>query len=204
MIGWFKKKIEAREKALLEKDRQVKAYHAEIESLMQERERVLFFQRESIDNYSRMVSEQADRLSKIKQSIEDYSAHLEEREKLLNKIKKDIEADKESMLGKDNLEIKRSILLPAMQKKWEAEAASIDADRANILLNTPKIYISLASKKLECENQIKIIKGKPSSMGNQTLLVQWEARLHQLTEIIEMIDKEKSSNEKDNLHCLIP
>lgn len=122
--------------------------------------------------------------------------HLEEREAFLNKMKEAIEFEKESMLGKDNLDIKRNILLPPMKKKWEAEAKKLDSERAKIMNSVPNVYYSLDSNRLEIENQIAIIKNKPSNMGNQNLLIHWEARLQQLLEIMEVIDRERIYDKK--------
>lgn len=116
---------------------------------------------------------------------------LAEKEALLDKREAFLLAEKEKMVGQENLEIKRTILLPALQQKWEAEKKKIDAERVQLLQSTPKVWESLASRKEELEKIISTIKTKPSSSSNQMLLVENEGRLKQLIEIIAMIDSLK-------------
>ena len=122
---------------------------------------------------------------------------LEEREAVLQKLQNDIEAQKESLVGQEGIEIKRKILLPIMKQKWEAEARRLDAERELILMDVPGIKISLETKRIELQMQINDIKKKPSTMFNSTLLTQCESRLFQLEEIISLIDRERQ-NEKSN------
>jgi len=121
--------------------------------------------------------------------LDQYMEHLLEKESILDKISKDIEEQKEFMLGKDNLQIKQQILLPAMKKKWEAEAAKIDAQRCVIIRATPGLKYSLRSRKLELESIVADIRGKERNMFNDEILSKTNGKIEMIDEFIDVIDK---------------
>ena len=123
--------------------------------------------------------------------IKEEKQLLAEKELLLSKQEALLISEKEKLSGSDSLDIKRSILLPALQGKWEAEKSKLDAERIVILQTTPKVWGSLESKRIELEKIISGIKGKPSNSGNHALLLDNEGRLKQLLEIITLIDSAK-------------
>lgn len=194
MFNWFKRIWIEREEALAKKDAQVRTYHSEALLQLAEREKILAVARKDFDAFALHVQWRSDSLKDVQSNLIAYKQHLDERTALLDKMRRDIDQEKESMLGKDNLEVKRAILLPMMKQKWEAEAKLLDSQRGETLAKVPKFYLSLESRKLELENQIRTVKTKPATMGNQTLLIQWEAKLQEVAELIELIDKERARN----------
>lgn len=207
MFLWLvrvKEKWHAREQALAEKDRQVKAFYSEVTEMLRQREEILARRQKDFDDYSMHVGMRSLAGDKRQRDLTDYNLHLDERAAMLNKMQKDLEAERESMLGKDNLEVKRTILLPVMRQRWEAEAKQIDAERAEIMAKTPRLYFSLAARKAEYEAQAATIKSKPANMGNQTLLIQAEARLAEIQELLEQIDKERAKPNAETTSSGVP
>lgn len=187
MIGWFKRKLAEREAALVEKDAQVRAHWSEAKQFMAEREQMHLDRKKNLDERMQILASKTNDLL-------EYKNHLETRASFLDRMQRDIDHEKESMLGKDNLEIKKNILLPVMKQKWEAEAKLLDSQRSEILLRVPQIYVSIQSRLMEYSNHVALIKGKPASMGNQNLLIEYQSRLKEVTELIEIIDKERAKN----------
>lgn len=204
MFGWFKKKLEARERAIIEKDKQARIFFDEAIGIINKRQEFQSQAAEVLEQIHVDIRDSLDNLERRRADLAAYKLHLDERAALLDKMQKDIDHEKESMVGKDNLEIKRGILLPIMKQKWEAEAKLLDSQRAEILHKTPKIYTSLASRKAEYEAQIKIVKSKPSNMSNQAIMTEWQSRLNEVNEIIEIIDKERTKNAEDNPIMHVP
>ena len=204
MLGWFKKKLEARERAIIEKDKQARIFFDEAIGIINKRQEFQSQAAEVLEQIHIDIRDSLDNLERRRADLAAYKLHLDERADILDKMQKDIDHEKESMVGKDNLEIKREILLPIMKQKWEAEAKLLDSQRAEILHKTPKIYTSLSSRKAEYEAQIKIVKSKPSNMSNQAIMTEWQSRLNEVNEIIEIIDKERTKNAEDNPIMHVP
>lgn len=145
-----------------------------------------------------LIREKENLFVKREQNIEDGKIYIAERELYLKKREDNLWAEKEKMVGTDNLETKRQIILPSLQQKWEAEKMKIDAERIAILNTTPKVWQSLESRKKEIENIIQTIKSKPLSTPNQAILSENTGRMKELTEIISLIDKEKTNGYVQN------
>ena len=128
--------------------------------------------------------------------VKAHMDHLAEKEAFLAKVQKDLDAQKEFMLGQDNTEMKKAILLPAMKKKWEAEAQKIDAERVAILQSAPTVKASMESRRKELENRIAYLQKKPDNAANQRHMLEAEFRLKELDEVIAIVDQERRTNEK--------
>jgi len=110
---------------------------------------------------------------------------------------KELEAEKEKLLTNDSLELKRKILMPKMQAKWEAEAKRLDLERARVLETSPAIYKSLAKRIEELERLVAHIQSKEKNCTNNDYLITTQARLDELQKLVAIIDKER--NEKADL-----
>ena len=132
-------------------------------------------------------------IAQKEQLLSDQKIYVDEKERLLKKIEEQLTQEKEAMVGKNNLDFKRDILMPSLKEKWEAEKKKIDAERGALVLATPKITLSIESMKLETQSIINLIRGKPRNSGNSDLLLKNQGKLEAIEDIILMIDKEKTS-----------
>lgn len=169
---------------------QINKMDSEIETL--EKLRVSLIEQGRALDVERNVIQDRERILVQRESlIEDGKSFMAEKEVLLSKREATLWAEKERMLGQDGSGLKRDVLLPSLQKKWEAEKMKIDAERVEILQSTPRVFESLESKKIELEKIIAGIKGKPASSSNQILLAESEGRMKQLIDILALIDSNK-------------
>lgn len=151
----------------------------------------LISQSHDIDK-ERAILEDRERIFNQRENLlQDGKDYIAEKELLLSKREASFWAEKERMLGQDGAGLKRDVILPSLQQKWEAEKMKIDAERIQILKSTPKVFESLESRKIELEKIISTIKGKPASSSNQILLAENEGRLKQLLDVIVLIDSHK-------------
>jgi len=155
------------------------------ESLLGENLRMLELEKQAAIQLvqHQLIKEKEKFVDQLKKFHEERRSFLDERERSLDR-------QREALLGKDGAEIKRKVLLPALQDKWQAEKAKLDADKSRILEKTPRVKVSLDSRRVEILMVINNIRKKPSNAPNHDLLVQNEGRLKELEEILMLIDQE--------------
>jgi hypothetical protein len=188
MINWIGRIIKKDDdRDMVKIDIEITSILTQIAALIESKRRMVREREEYLDTrFSYMESRQ--------KTLNLLRAELSEREAVLKSIRESIEAEKEAFLGKDGIELKRKILLPAMQAKWEAESKKLDAERNVILNSMPAMRGFLSQRKKEIETQIAEAKGKPANSGNSMLIVQGEAALSEILWIEKKIDEERSKN----------
>lgn len=174
--------LDAWEKKLLSEEARILAHEQSLQTAV----RFINETRNSVTEYVDAIEKN---LTFRRADLDSYQDHLNEKEAILAKIQADINSQKEFMLGNDNQEVKKAIILPAMKRKWEAEAAKVDADRVAILQSTPQVQASIESRKKELESRIQYLKQKPKNGPNDNHLHECESRLKELNEIIAIIDQ---------------
>lgn len=194
-MNWFRK--------LINNDTHILKLDVEITAMLSKIADLIELKNKRISNYEHYLHDREDALIARSKVIDALKKDLDERASVLTGLQANFEFEKESFLGKDGSDLKRKILLPIMQAKWDAEAKKLDAERSAILSSMPKINISLSGRKFELQARIEGIKKKPANSGNNILLVQCESALDELNGIINMIDKERNDNaatDSSNVH----
>jgi hypothetical protein len=131
---------------------------------------------------------------KLKYLLREQKNFLDERERAIEEREKMLIRDKEILVGNDAQEIKKKILLPSLKLKWAAEKEKIDADRLKAIKETPEMIHSIESMKDEMVTAINIVRKKPQNQANSNLLIQYEARLDVINQIISLTDR--TSNDR--------
>ncbi len=194
------RKNEEREKALGEKERYIVSMvkvNKELESFLERKTKEVMTlvqiagELEDIEKSRKSNAEKESLLQSREKILEEHRKFLVDMELSIAIREKALDKEKERIVEPEGAEIKRRIMLPALQGKWEAEAKKIDADRVKILTEVPSVLWSLSARKKEIEAYISSVKQKPKSSGNHDLLLDATGRLSELERVIDIIDKEK-------------
>jgi len=121
--------------------------------------------------------------------IKERESYLEERIALLEKREELLDKEKEAILGQGGAEIKRAVLLKAMQGKWEAEKKRIDAERVKIALRTEAVPFRLNKRIDELLIAMSNIKKKPSTMSNHDILIKNQGAYEEINHMLKLIDE---------------
>lgn len=120
--------------------------------------------------------------------------HIKEQQSLLDMKEKQVEKEREFLLDNKDIQKKRDIILPAMERKWQAEKAKVDQE-ADAILKTVKFKETFLSvRKTELEGQLTQVRKRPPSQPNHDLMVEAQSRLDEINLILRKIDETRPTS----------